>query len=159
MNFHRDVDCKVGVSTCNDAGTYNQRSGICDCYEVNKGPACDGILALHSTEGEDDDGLLNDGLVGNSIEEIISASIGEIVAGVLGALLLGAIGIIHCCRERCCPNCCKKKETPATVNNKESATADIEKDAALRDAAEKVMGAADDYAKKRGKSKVAESAI
>lgn len=100
--MHRKFECEAGVSTCNDAGTFNQRSGICDCYEVDKGPACDGVLAV-----DNDD--VPESLKETTIESLISESIGAIVAGVVSGVVTIVGVLVACCWKQCCGEKKQKK--------------------------------------------------
>ena len=46
LGLHRKTECLIAdVSTCNDAGNFNPNSGKCDCFQLDHGPACDGVEA------------------------------------------------------------------------------------------------------------------
>lgn len=91
VGFHRKGECEAGVSTCNDAGTFNDRSGICDCFELDKGPACDGVLASvelwgSGTDAQDDEGFdLEESTLDSIVGEIIGITIGGLIS-VLGTI-------------------------------------------------------------------------
>lgn len=101
IGFHRKGDCEAGVSTCNDAGTFNDRTGICDCFELDNGPACDGVLASAELEGsgtdaqDDDEGF-------DWEESSLESLMGEIIGGAVTGLVLLCTALAVCCKKCCC---------------------------------------------------------
>ena len=51
LGLHRKTECLIAdVSTCNDAGNFNPSSGKCDCFQLDHGPACDGVQAAPAVD-------------------------------------------------------------------------------------------------------------